>query len=405
MASQTRPFALTGVALASAAAIVAATPHAMPALTAPTPTALLQAEVELTDFAAFLTVGLNPANILQAGFAGWRPGDPAVNPENGTTGGVSSIIYLLADSLINGRVGVDPDAWGKSAVNAFFEGGLTGGYTYVINRTLSNAPEVRGAVDVLLTGPQLVTLAFNTVLGIAAGLVSVIPVIGPVIANGINAYLGGWDAANGVPCSAASNTCSSNSVSGVLDFALWQIGQLTGEVARSLTPAASAEPAPAALGVVEDAVPVADVPVADVPVADVPVADVPAADVPVADVPVADVPVADVPAADVPVADVPVADVPAADVPAADVPAADVPVAEVIPAEEATDEPAAEAVDPALDAVIEDLEVAAADVAEEAVAGEPASQDPAADDAAPAADDTAPAADDTAGAEDGGEAA
>jgi len=380
MASQTRPFALTGVALASAAAIVAATPHAMPALTAPTPTALLQAEVELTDFAAFLTVGLNPANILQAGFAGWRPGDPAVNPENGTTGGVSSIIYLLADSLINGRVGVDPDAWGKSAVNAFFEGGLTGGYTYVINRTLSNAPEVRGAVDVLLTGPQLVTLAFNTVLGIAAGLVSVIPVIGPVIANGINAYLGGWDAANGVPCSAASNTCSSNSVSGVLDFALWQIGQLTGEVARSLTPAASAEPAPAALGVVEDAVPVADVPVADVPVADVPVADVPAADVPVADVPVADVP-------------------------AADVPAADVPVAEVIPAEEATDEPAAEAVDPALDAVIEDLEVAAADVAEEAVAGEPASQDPAADDAAPAADDTAPAADDTAGAEDGGEAA
>ncbi len=65
MASRTRPFLVTGAALASAAAIVAASPAYLPthdiALGAPTPLPLSTAQVALTAITDITLQGINDA--------------------------------------------------------------------------------------------------------------------------------------------------------------------------------------------------------------------------------------------------------------------------------------------------------------------------------------------------------
>ena len=69
MATHTRPFLMTGVALASAVAVVAATPAIMPTIAMPSPTALSSAAYELTTFADLLSI--TPEDISLAYFNGW----------------------------------------------------------------------------------------------------------------------------------------------------------------------------------------------------------------------------------------------------------------------------------------------------------------------------------------------
>ena len=71
MATQTRPFLMTGAALASATAIVAATPAIMPSMAAPAPLALsaAQAEVQLATFSDLLSI--TPEDWNYYFFDGW----------------------------------------------------------------------------------------------------------------------------------------------------------------------------------------------------------------------------------------------------------------------------------------------------------------------------------------------
>lgn len=69
MATHTRPFLMTGAALASAVAVVAATPSIMPSVAMPAPTALSSAAYDLTTFADLLSI--TPEDISNAYFDGW----------------------------------------------------------------------------------------------------------------------------------------------------------------------------------------------------------------------------------------------------------------------------------------------------------------------------------------------
>ena len=71
MATTTRPFLTTGVALASAAAIVAATPTVAPNFSVPTPGALSTAAYELTTFSDVLSIPAYVWTDLLFGNSGW----------------------------------------------------------------------------------------------------------------------------------------------------------------------------------------------------------------------------------------------------------------------------------------------------------------------------------------------
>jgi hypothetical protein len=169
MATTTRPFLTTGVALASAAAIVVATPTVAPSFSVPAPGALSTAAYELTTFSDVLSVPtyvwtdllfgnsqwgnvLGPQNLPDSR-AGYGPdfaapqdqfGQPSyVNPwstfcnygcaQFGSQpggGGLPAVAYLFFDALVNGDGnGFDADNptadgqanWNIGLVNYLFE--------------------------------------------------------------------------------------------------------------------------------------------------------------------------------------------------------------------------------------------------------------------------------------------
>ena len=234
MATQTRPFLTRGVALASAAAIAVATPAIAPNLT-PAPTALSATQVELANFADLLSI--TPADWNNYFFVGWGGAIGSINVDPETTEsdywapqcdydcllpGIPGVTYLALDALINGNgAGIqnvngilnpdyDPDEpigpdneeylvqpWGTSAVNYFYEAGLSTGIQYILQQPFApGAPlaneQIFNAIKLAFqigSGNLWITAYVNTLAAIAV-LAEPIPVIGPYLYRGIGSYLG-----------------------------------------------------------------------------------------------------------------------------------------------------------------------------------------------------------------------
>lgn len=210
MATNTRPFLMTGAALASAAAIVAGTPYLMSSVTTPTTLALSQAQFEMTGFAELLA--LTPTDVADAFFQGygglvgnqegldndpyadaswniWAPGcaGEAGDPGNCYIAGLSGVAYQALDALING--GTD----NVNALNYFYEAGFSAGSEYLLQSSFGAAnPILSTIIQLAFLGPALVTQVWNTAWATAASLINVVPVVGPVIAEEIDAYLNGY---------------------------------------------------------------------------------------------------------------------------------------------------------------------------------------------------------------------
>ncbi|MEJ6536789.1 MAG: hypothetical protein QNL98_06055, partial [Mycobacterium sp.] len=230
MATRTKPL-ITAAALATAAAIAVASPAIAPNLT-PTPNALSAAQVELTTFADLLSI--TPAEWNDYFYLGWGGAIGPINVDPQTIEndywipqcnydcllpGVSGLAYLGLDALINGNgAGIenvggvlqDPtkpynaatnpyvvEPWGTSAVNYYFEGGLSTGVQYILqqpfapgaplaNETIFNAIKLAFQVG---SGNLWITAYLNTLSTIAV-LAEPIPLIGEYLYRGIGSYLG-----------------------------------------------------------------------------------------------------------------------------------------------------------------------------------------------------------------------
>jgi len=233
MATRTKPL-ITAAALASAAAIAVASPAIAPNLT-PAPTALSAAQVELTTFSDLLSI--TPADWGNYFFVGWggaigaNQSTPVAHPDNWwapscnfdcTIPGLSGLIYLASDALINGNgAGISnvggilqdptepyqPDPtkdkynpyttkpWGTSAINYLYEGGITSAIQYILQRPFdAGAPLANSvifdAIDVLFQGGNALTNLYLQTLSTIAVLANNIPLIGEYIYRGIGSYIG-----------------------------------------------------------------------------------------------------------------------------------------------------------------------------------------------------------------------
>ncbi len=238
MATRLNSFTKTGVALASAAAVVAATPVVTPSLslpTLPTPPALSQAQYELSNFETFWAFLTDPTAIEYALFTGWgfTIGPINIDPEEPVSdillpqcnydcsiNGPSGVAYMLLDALFNGD---SPDAttWSPSAINYVFEGGWPIGVQYVIQQPFQpgvlnpaydpdlppgpDNPEylippgplanqaIYDAIALAFQGPTaLSTILLQVVVPVAISVVGAVPVVGPWVAGGISAFAYGY---------------------------------------------------------------------------------------------------------------------------------------------------------------------------------------------------------------------
>ena len=208
----------SGVALLSAAAIVAATPALAPNLT-PSSTALSSAAYQLASFADVLRI--TPNDLVNTYYQGWggavgSPSDTAmVDPMASTCGGncyvngLSGVAYLIEDALINGNglgpayvqggPGIPP--WGVSAVNYFYESapayGVSGGIQYLVQTGVAqDNPVLAALITLAFGGPTIVSVVYTSALALVATAVSTVPIVGPIIAGGINSYLYGYPSDN-----------------------------------------------------------------------------------------------------------------------------------------------------------------------------------------------------------------
>ena len=236
MATQSRPFMNKGVALASAAAIAAATPAVMPTLDVPTH-ALATAEVQLANFADVLSVPAELWTDILFGSAAWggflsgenygpewaAPQTVAlqagyVNPwalycnAGCTVQGISGVAYLFFDALINGDgsgVG-NAENWNIGIVNYLFEpsatfvigggnspslefvrAGFSAATWYALQGTLGQlVPALTIPIAAAYQGPYNLSVAYNLALSVVALGLQQVPLIGPFAGNSILAYLG-----------------------------------------------------------------------------------------------------------------------------------------------------------------------------------------------------------------------
>jgi hypothetical protein len=236
MATQSRPFMTKGVALASAAAIAAATPAIMPALDVPTH-ALATAEVQLANFADVLSIPREVwtdilfdnqqwGGYLSAESYGPEWAAPQtvalqygyVNPWaaycNGecVLGGISGVAYLFLNALINGngagyddsdnwRVGIvnylfEPSATfiiggGSSPFLEFVQAGFSASSWYALQGTIGQLiPALTIPIAAAYQGPFNVSVVYNLALSVIALGLQQVPLIGPFAGNSILAYLG-----------------------------------------------------------------------------------------------------------------------------------------------------------------------------------------------------------------------
>lgn len=226
MATQIRPFMMTGAVLATAASIVAASPAIAPSIALPSTNALSSAKVELTTFSDIFTIPAGEWSLAAfQGYGGLVGSLDGTNPNPYAPGcnfncyvlGPSGITYLAADALINGNghgwdtaggVLTDPtkpynaetnpyviQPWGISAINYFYEGalyyGISPGMQYLAQNAIgSSSPILSTLISLVFAGPTLVTQVWTSAWNLAAGLLSKLPLVGTVASNGIYAYLG-----------------------------------------------------------------------------------------------------------------------------------------------------------------------------------------------------------------------
>ena len=222
MATRTKPL-MTAAALVSAAAVAVATPAIAPSVLSSTAPALSVANVNLANFADVLSIpGSEWNNIFYAGWGG-AIGPINVDPQttesdywlpncdyNCTVPGVSGVAYLALDALINGNgTGyANASSWGVSAVNYFFEGGISPGVQYIVEKPfLSNPvnqpctttgvtcgplynPQIASLIALAFQGGYALTTLYVTGLSVVAQAVSTIPYIGQYLYRGIGSYIG-----------------------------------------------------------------------------------------------------------------------------------------------------------------------------------------------------------------------
>ena len=237
MATRTKPL-ITAAALATAAAIAVASPAIAPNLT-PTPNALSAAQVELTTFADLLSI--TPAEWNDYFYLGWGGAIGQINVDPQTIEndywipqcnydcllpGVSGLAYLGLDALINGNgAGIDNVAgvpnpnynpkfpegpgnyqylqpgqpgyvapWGTSALNYYFEGGLSTFAQYILQQPFApGAPlanqQIFDAIKLAFqvgSGNLWLTAYVNTLSAIA----QLAEPISEYLYRGIGSYLG-----------------------------------------------------------------------------------------------------------------------------------------------------------------------------------------------------------------------
>ena len=245
----------SGAALLSAAAIVAATPALAPTPN-PSPTALSSANYQLAAFADVLRI--TPNDLVNTYYQGWggavgSPSDTAmVEPMAGTCGGncfvngLSGVAYLVQDALINGNglgpayvqggPGIPP--WGVSAVNYFYETapdyGVSGGIQYLVQTGVAqDNPVLAALITLAFGGPTIVSVAYTSALALVATAISTVPIVGPIIAGGINSYLYGYPPDSPVV------------QQGIPGLIAYVSNLLTGGIPLVTTPASAASTAPA----------------------------------------------------------------------------------------------------------------------------------------------------------------
>lgn len=212
MASHTRPFLTSGAALASAAAIVLATPAVAPGIAASSLSTSLStsaAQYELATFADLFTI---PAGEwINAYFQGYGgivgPNNPfplepyATNCDGQCVlVGVSSLAYLALDAVINGNGEgwEDAENWNVSAINYLFEadwsldpGGISAGVLYLLQTSIGSAnPLLSTAITLAFAGPALVTIVFDNAMQLLGDAALGLPLAGPYLYGAINAFLG-----------------------------------------------------------------------------------------------------------------------------------------------------------------------------------------------------------------------
>lgn len=222
MATRTKPL-MSAVALASAAAVAVATPALAPSITSAASPALSSADVQLTTFSDLLSI--TGADWNYTVFNGWGGaiGPINVDPEtvqydnwlpncdyDCTIPGISGVAYLALDALINGNgQGInDASNWGVSALNYFFEGGLTTGLQYITEKPFLSDPvgqpcdaegvtcgplynpAISNLIALAWQGEYALTTLYVTALSTVAQLASNVPYIGEYLYRGIGSYIG-----------------------------------------------------------------------------------------------------------------------------------------------------------------------------------------------------------------------
>lgn len=207
MATQTRPFMITGAALAGAAAIVAASPAIAPNF-ALAPTALSAAKFQLTTFSDVFTIP--SATWISSYFQGYGGliGPTGTYPDqvpdkyapgcynNCYAYNLPGMAYLATDALINGNgQGWDDAAnWSTSAINYYFEGneyyGVSPALQYLADNAVGGNQVVQTLIDLFFAKPSSFAQIFTAAMSATAALVSQVPLVGPYVAGGMYAYLG-----------------------------------------------------------------------------------------------------------------------------------------------------------------------------------------------------------------------
>ncbi len=248
MASQTRPLLMTGAALASAAALVVATPAITPALNQASIT-VANGGYNLATFSDIFTIpsGEWIASYFQGygGIVGPNNPLPLEPWASGCDGscfiaGWSGVSYLALDALINGNGEgwENNEDWGVGAVNYFFEGGTPGaGIEYILQESIGAANPVLGVlITLIFAGLQVVTVVYDNAIQLLSEAALNLPVIGDYVYGALNAYLG--------PASLDPNfQFYTDGLTGILNYT---IDLLTGNAPPSPAPTAESAAALAA---------------------------------------------------------------------------------------------------------------------------------------------------------------
>jgi hypothetical protein len=216
---------MTGAALATAAAIVAASPGLAPSGSIAAQNAVSKAAYELTTFSDMFTIPTaEVTNVLfgstsYGGFVGPDNTPIVVEPWASACSydcflsGISGVAYLYADALVNGNGNGwdDRDNWADSSiVNYFFEpffvrsigqgafstvqsvgAGFSAATEYLLQATIGQAsPVLSTLIEIAFYGPYLVTIAYDDALTALGDALQTVPVVGPFLGDSIFAYLG-----------------------------------------------------------------------------------------------------------------------------------------------------------------------------------------------------------------------